>query len=75
MKISVFTLLFSFLVAVPVYAAASPSNADEQLQDEIPLINDLGSEVDDNANDSGYYPLLYNKLFSDISVKIKRVSA
>ena len=53
MKISVFTLLFSFLVAVPVYAAASPSNADEQLQDEIPLINDLGSEVDDNANDSG----------------------
>lgn len=22
-----------------------------------------------------YYPLLYNKLFSDISVKIKRVSA
>lgn len=53
MKISVFTLLFSFLVAVPAYAAASPSNADEQLQDEIPLINDLGSEVDDNANDSG----------------------
>lgn len=33
------------------------------------------ARLTDRRIELDYYPLLYNKLFSDISVKIKRVSA